>query len=97
MAKLSIEQSHALPLDEVRKRLQELADRLSEKYGIAATWISEREANVKRTGVTGKIACTENKVTVNLDISFVLSPLKDKIHDRVTRELKSLLGDDKPA
>ena len=35
MAKLNIEQAHALPVDEVKKRLQTLADRLSEKYGIS--------------------------------------------------------------
>ena len=55
MAKLNIEQAHALPLDEVKKRLQELADRLSAKYGIDAKWTSDREASLKRTGVSGTI------------------------------------------
>ena len=53
MAKLNIEQAHALPLDEVKRRLQELADRLSAKYGIDAKWTSDREAKLKRTGVSG--------------------------------------------
>lgn len=92
MAKLSIEQSHALPLDEVKKRLQGLADRLSEKYGINARWTSDREADIKRTGVTGKITCTDAKVTVFLDLSFMLNPLKEKIENRVRTELKTALG-----
>jgi putative polyhydroxyalkanoate system protein len=91
MAKLNIEQAHSLPVDEVKKRLQSLADRLSEKYGISAKWTSDREAEVKRTGVTGKISCTDNKVTVFLDLSFVLSPLKDKIENRVKTELQTCL------
>jgi putative polyhydroxyalkanoate system protein len=92
MAKLTIEQAHTLPIDEVKKRLQALADRLSEKYGIDARWVSDREANVKRTGVSGKITCTESKVTVALDLSFMLSPLKEKIEHRVRSELESTLA-----
>jgi putative polyhydroxyalkanoate system protein len=92
MAKLNIEQAHALPVDEVKKRLQTLADKLSEKYGIAAKWVSDREAEVKRTGVTGKITCTENKVTVFLDLSFVLTPIKEKIETRVKNELQTCLA-----
>src|SRR5205823_3456424 len=57
MAKVTIEQAHTLPHDEVKKRLQELADRLSAKYGIDARWVSDTEAAVKRIGVSGKITC----------------------------------------
>jgi putative polyhydroxyalkanoate system protein len=92
MAKLNIEQAHSLPVDEVKKRLQGLADRLSEKYGIHAKWTSDREAEVKRTGVSGKITCTDAKVTVFLDLSFVLNPLKEKIETRVRNELQQALA-----
>jgi putative polyhydroxyalkanoate system protein len=92
MAKLSIEQAHSLPLDEVKKRLQELADRLSAKYGIDAQWTGEREAALKRTGVTGTIKVLDDKVTVLLDLSFALLPIKGKIQERIERELKSALA-----
>ncbi len=92
MPKLNIEQAHTLPLDEVKKRLQDLADRLSAKYGIEARWVSDREASVKRTGVSGKITCSETKVTVFLDLSFVLTPLKDKVENRVREELRKSLA-----
>lgn len=92
MAKLNIEQAHALPIDEVKKRLQELADRLSAKYGIDARWTSDREAALKRTGVSGTIKIAEDKVAVLLDLSFALSPVKGKIQERIERELKSALA-----
>ncbi len=91
MPKVRIEHAHSLPLPEVRQRLQGLADKLSEKYGIEAKWISEREADVKRTGVTGKILIAEDKVTVALDLSFVLSPLKEKVETRVREQLAKSL------
>ena len=92
MAKLNIEQAHALPIDEVKKRLQELADRLSAKYGIDAKWTGEREASLKRTGVSGTIKIAEDKVAVLLDLSFALIPMKGKIQERIARELKSALA-----
>ncbi len=92
MAKLNIEQAHALPLDEVKRRLQELADRLSAKYGIDAKWTSDREASLKRTGVSGIIKVADDKVAVLLDLSFALLPLKGKIQERIERELKSALA-----
>lgn len=92
MPKLQIEQSHSLPLEEVKKRLQDLADSLAAKYGIEANWVSETEANVKRTGVTGKILCTAEKVSVFLDLSFVLSPMRDKVESRVRQKLSECLA-----
>ena len=92
MAKLSIEQAHSLPLDEVKKRLEELANRLAAKYGIDAKWVSDREASLKRIGVSGKIQVAENKVAVLLDLSFALIPMKSRIQDRIQRELKSALA-----
>jgi putative polyhydroxyalkanoate system protein len=92
MAKLNIEQAHALPLDEVKRRLQELADRLSAKYGIDAKWTSDREASLKRTGVSGTIKVGDDKVAVLLDLSFALLPMKGKIQERIARELKSALA-----
>jgi putative polyhydroxyalkanoate system protein len=92
MAKLNIEQSHALPIDEVKRRLQELADRLSAKYGIDARWTSDREAALKRTGVSGTIKVGDDKVAVLLDLSFALIPMKGKIQERIARELRSALA-----
>ncbi len=92
MAKLSIEQAHALPIDEVKRRLQELADRLSAKYGIDAKWTSDTEASLKRTGVSGTIKVAADKVAVLLDLSFALLPMKGKIQERIARELKSALA-----
>jgi putative polyhydroxyalkanoate system protein len=92
MAKMTIEQSHSLPLDEVKRRLQELADRLAARYGVNAKWTSERAATLKRTGVSGSIDLQDSKVAVLLDLSFALLPLKGKIEERIRRELTAALA-----
>jgi putative polyhydroxyalkanoate system protein len=97
MPKLTITQAHALPLDQVKARLEGLANRLAAKYGIEAKWTSERQASISRTGVSGVIQIADDKVTVNLDLSFLLSPLKDKVESRVGQELRNALAADPPA
>jgi putative polyhydroxyalkanoate system protein len=92
MAKLTIEQSHSLPVDEVKRRLEDLANRLSAKYGIEAAWTGEREATLKRTGVSGKIQVQETRVNILLDLSFALLPIKGKIEERVKKELAAALA-----
>jgi len=92
MPKLSIERSHKLSVDEAKKRLVSLADRLAEKYSLKSTWKTPTEAEVKGTGATGKIVCAPDKVTVTIDLSFALTPLKGKIEERVTKELETALA-----
>jgi putative polyhydroxyalkanoate system protein len=92
MPKLTIERAHALPADEVKARLQTLSDKLSEKYGLKSSWKSDTQAEVKGTGATGTITCAPNKVSITIDLSFALTPLKGKIEDKVKRELETALA-----
>jgi|GEM_PF-2643696 len=95
MPKLTIEHPHKLPLDEVKRRLEELAARLSAKYNVDAKWTSPTEATVKRTGVSGKITLADSKVIVFLDLTFLLAPIKDKVDARVRQELSNVLAESK--
>jgi putative polyhydroxyalkanoate system protein len=102
MPKMTIEQSHQLNHDEVRRRLETLQQRLAEKYGIEGTWVSDTEAKIKRTGASGSIRCEPGRVVVFLDLSFALTPVKSKVEHRVREELRQCLeqeaaGAEKPA
>jgi putative polyhydroxyalkanoate system protein len=92
MPKFTVERSHNLSVDEAKQRLQALSDKLSSKYGLTSTWKTPTEAEVKGTGATGKITCAPNKVSVFIDLSFALTPLKSKIEEKVTRELDAALA-----
>jgi putative polyhydroxyalkanoate system protein len=92
MPKLNIEKKHSLGAAEARKRLDAMSAKLSEKYGLQSTWKNETEAEVKGTGATGKISIGADKVTVFIDLSFALTPLKGKIEEKVTRELDTALA-----
>ncbi|MFO0574891.1 MAG: polyhydroxyalkanoic acid system family protein [Polyangia bacterium] len=90
MPKLEITQSHKVSAEEAKKRLENLSQELSEKYGLSSTWKSATQAEVKRTGANGTINIEPNQVRVNLDLSFVLSPMKDTIEKKIKDELAKL-------
>ncbi len=92
MPKINIEHRHSLPIEEVKKRLETLASQLGAKYGVTSRWISDREADVKATGTTGKISFDNGLVRIFLDLSFALTPVKGKVEERITRELKNALA-----
>jgi putative polyhydroxyalkanoate system protein len=92
MPKLNIEQSHKMPADEARKCLDSLSKDLADKYGLTCKWLSDTEAKVERTGATGNIKIEPQRVLVNLDLSFALTPLKGTIESRIREELSRLFA-----
>lgn len=92
MARIKIEQSHQVTADEARKRLDQMNQDLSDKYGLNVKWHSDTEARVERTGVTGTIKIEAQKVLVDLDLAFMLSPLKGTIENRIRDELKRVFS-----
>ena len=92
MPKFTVERPHCLSPEQARERLDALAAKLSAKYGLSSTWKTATEAEVKGTGASGKIVCGSNTVSVMIDLSFALTPLKGKIEDKVKRELESALA-----
>jgi putative polyhydroxyalkanoate system protein len=92
MPKLQIVHPHALEPAEVRRRLDALNRTLADKYGIEARWTSDSEAEFKRTGASGFIRTLADRVVVDIDLSFALSPVKSKVEGRIRDELKRALG-----
>lgn len=92
MPKFTIERSHSLPIGEVRPRLQALSDMLAAKFGLTVEWKSPTEADVRRTGASGKITCEPNKVSVLVDLSFAFTPIRGKVEERVRAELEKALA-----
>ena len=90
MPKLEISQSHNVTAEEAKKRLQQLSEGLSAKYGLSSKWLSDTEAKVERSGASGSIKIEPSLVKIFLDLSFALTPLKGTIETKIKDELKKL-------
>lgn len=95
MPKVLIKQSHALPVATVKEKIDKLNQDLGSQYGLTSKWVSDSKAEVERSGVSGSITISAGEVVVDLDLSFLLSPLKSKVEDQIKDELAKMLA--KPA
>lgn len=69
MAEVKITESHALNLDDARKRIDAFQDTLT-KYGVKAKW-KGHEASLKGVGVSGSISIAASDVTVVVKLGML--------------------------
>jgi putative polyhydroxyalkanoate system protein len=91
MSDIDIEREHKLGREEARKRLNEMEEKLKERYGVKLAWRGDG-ADVKGTGVTGTIAIADAKVSINLKLGLLVKPLSSKIREAMERQLDKALG-----
>ena len=92
MPKLEITQSHKVTAAEAKQKLDGLSKDLSEKYGLSSKWVSDTEAKVERSGASGTIKIGASAITVFLDLSFALTPIKGTVEAKIKSELAKLFG-----
>lgn len=95
MATIDITRSHSLPIDDAKKKAEELAKGMAEKFGIEWKW----DGNTIRfdapkgaaKGTKGEVAVSDKNVRVAIDLPFMLRVMKGTIEDKVNEKLKALL------
>ena len=95
MATIDIRRSHALPLEEAKKRAEELAKSMEAKLDLVWRWEGDaiRFDAPKGTakGTKGEVAVTDKEVRVQIDLPFLLKVMKGTIEDKVKEKLDKLL------
>jgi putative polyhydroxyalkanoate system protein len=95
MATIDITRAHALTLDDAKKKAEDLAKGMEQRFGIQWRW----EGNTIRfdaptgaaKGTKGEVAVSEKNVRVAIDLPFMLRVMKGTIEDKVTEKLNALL------
>jgi len=96
MATIDIKRSHTLDRDEAKRRAEALARSMEEKLGIRWRW----EGDVIRfdapsgaaKGATGVVKVEVQNVRVEVDLPFMLRPLKGTVESKINKKLDDLLG-----
>jgi putative polyhydroxyalkanoate system protein len=95
MSTIDITRAHTLPIDDAKKKAEELAKGMAEKFGIDWKW----EGNTIRfdapsgvaKGTKGEVAVTDKSVRVAIDLPFMLRMLKGTIEGKVKEKLDTLI------
>lgn len=69
MADILVVESHSLPTEEAKRRVQAFEDQM-EKYRLKATW-KGINAELKGTGANGAITITASEVKVEIKLGFL--------------------------
>ncbi len=86
MAKIDIDHSHSLDMDQAREKLRELAAKLEQKYKLAFTWSGDDVA-IKGMGVKGELRLTQGRLAGELDVPFILKKKVQKaLDDKIGQE-----------
>jgi putative polyhydroxyalkanoate system protein len=90
MADILIAREHNLGLDLALNQMEALAHLLVEELDARCAWDGNR-LEFTRPGATGSVEVTETLLTLEVYLGFLLRPFKDRIEQRITDQLDSLV------
>jgi putative polyhydroxyalkanoate system protein len=86
MSGIDIRHPHCLPMDEARQAIEQVAQKLSDRFEVACDWQGDT-LRFSRAGVDGQIALQPDQLHVTATLGFLLSALKGPIESEIRRVL----------
>ncbi len=94
MATIDITRDHTLPIEEAKKKAEELAKGMADKFGISWSWAGDtikfEAPSGAAKGTKGEVAVTTSTVRVAIDLPFMLRVMKGTIESKVQEKLDAL-------
>ena len=95
MATIDVRRTHTLPREEARKRAEDLAKSMQQRFDLDWRWEGDRilfEApRGAAKGTKGQVDVGEKDVRVQIDLPFLLRMLKGTVESKVNEKLTQLL------
>ena len=88
---IDIRHSHSLPHAKARKAVEEVAEKLAERFEFDYAWDSDILKFI-RSGVDGKIALAPKSLHVTAKLGFLVSAFKGPIKNEIRRVLDERFG-----
>ena len=89
MATISIARKHALPHRKAKALAERLAKDLEKRFDLACTWEGDHVA-FKRPGVAGRMHVGNDRISLDVDLGLLLTPLKPAIEREIAARLDEL-------
>jgi len=95
MSTIDVRRAHALPKEEARKRAEDLANSMKQRFELDWRWDGDRIAfdapRGAAKGTKGTVEVGDKEVRVQIDLPFLLRMLKGTIESKVNDKLNQLL------
>ena len=86
MSNIDIRHAHSLPPEQARQAVQDVADKLADRFGMIYGWSGDT-LNFSRSGVDGHINLAPSELQVTAKLGFLLSAMKGPIEAEIRRVL----------
>lgn len=94
MATIELSKAHTLPLEDARKKAEELAKGMESKLGISWSWAGDvikfEASSGAAKGTKGEVAVTDKTVKVSVDLPFMLRIMKGTIEEKIKEKLATI-------
>jgi putative polyhydroxyalkanoate system protein len=95
MATIDITRPHSLSRDDAKKKAEELAKGMEEKFSIVWRWEGDTirfdAPKGAAKGTKGEVAVSDKDVRVVIDLPFMLKVMKGTIESKVNEKLSQIL------
>lgn len=91
MSDIHAHRKHNMSLEEAKKVAQELAERLEREFQLDSSW-QGNTLNFNRSGVKGKLEVTEQDVSVDIKLGFMLKAFKGKIQSEIDKNIDQMFA-----
>lgn len=91
MAHISVERAHGLGKEAARAKADELAQKLSDSYGLESQWLDDT-LKLKRSGVKGEVHVSEDSIRVDVELGMLMSAMSGMIKMEIEKALDKALA-----
>lgn len=88
---MKIRREHSLDKDEARKRVDEIAARLNNKFKLRSEWRGDK-LEIDGSGVQGCIVVSDHSVDVDLQLGFALKMFEGAIRSSIEEAMDEHLA-----
>jgi putative polyhydroxyalkanoate system protein len=91
MATISIARKHALSHKKAKDVAEKIAKDLNKRFELDYAWSGDH-VDFERPGVSGRMLVAKDKISLDVNLGWLLTPLKPAIEREITAQLDKLLG-----
>lgn len=91
MASISIAKHHTLSHKKAKEVADKIARDLEKRFQLAYAWDGDH-VNFERPGVSGRMHVGKDRLTLNVQLGFLLLPLKPTIEREIHAQFDKLIG-----
>ncbi len=92
MPTISIQRKHKLDHKKAKAAAEKIANDLHKRFELVCAWDGDNVA-FQRPGVSGDMRVGKSDVELNVQLSFLMTPLKGQIENAIRGELDKLFGE----